>query len=76
MAYKLRWKKGNRMFQSGKSFSKKSVAEKKAKFIRQLDDDLPKSRRDKSLKTYRVVKVPRSKKITRRRTTSRIIRRK
>lgn len=66
MAYKLRWRKGNSTFQSKMTFRTKSAAQKKARFIRQLDDDLPKSKRDKSLKTYRAIKVPETKRIRRR----------
>lgn len=66
MTYRIRWKKGNSTFESQKTFRTKSVASKKVAFIRQMDDDLPKSKRDKSLKTYRVINVPKPKKITRR----------
>jgi len=59
MVYRLRWKKGNKTFESAKTFRKKTTAEAKAKFIRQIDDDLPKSQRDKYLKTFRVVKIER-----------------
>lgn len=65
MAFKIRWKKGNSTFESKKTFKTRSVASKKVKFIRQLDDDLRPSQRDKSLKTYRVVNVPQPKKIRR-----------
>ncbi len=63
MVYKLRWKKGNKTFESKRTFKTKRMATNRANFIRQLDDDLPKSRRDKSLKTFRAVKVPTPKKI-------------
>jgi len=62
MAYKIRFNKGRKTFDSKKTYQKKITAQKEVKFIRQLDNDLPKSRRDKSLKTYRVVKsIPKRK---------------
>lgn len=61
--YKIRWKKGNATFESKRSFKTKAPASKHVRIMKQLDDDLPVSRRDKSLKTYRVVKVPNQKKI-------------
>jgi hypothetical protein len=64
--YKLRWKKGNRQMISSKTFRTKSTAMKKAVSLRQLDDDLPKSQREKWLKTVRVVKVPVQRKIPKR----------
>jgi len=66
MVYKLRWKKGNKTFESKKTFRTKGTAEKKVSFLRQLDDDLPKSQRDKSLKSFNVVKVPITKRIIKR----------
>lgn len=71
MVYRLRWKKGNKNLESVKTFKNKSDAEKKAKFFRQMDDDLPRASRDKSLKTYRVVKVPETKKVIKSKTTPR-----
>jgi len=62
MSYKIRWKKGKQFFESKRTFRKKSVADAKVRFMRQIDDDLPKSKRDKYLKTYRVVKAPLRKK--------------
>jgi hypothetical protein len=51
---------------SSKTFRTKSTAMKKAVSLRQLDDDLPKSQREKWLKTVRVVKVPVQRKIPKR----------
>lgn len=65
MAYKLKWKKRNKVFISKLTFKNKTSANRKAKFLRQLDDDLPKSRRDKALKTIRVIKIPQIKKFRR-----------
>lgn len=66
MGYKLKWKKGQSQFVSKKTFQTKSSAIKKANVIRQMDDDLPKSRREKWLKTIRVIKAPKTKKIPKR----------
>lgn len=63
MVYKIRWKKGNKTFESKITFKTKKTAQRRANFIKQIDDDLPKSKRDKSLKTYRTVKVAIPKKI-------------
>lgn len=65
MAYKLTWKEGKKSFESKKSFRTKAIADKKAIFMRQMDDDLPKSQRDKWLKTIRVIRVKKKKKIIR-----------
>ena len=65
MGYKLRWDKGNSTFESNKTFRTKAAAVNRAKFMRQMDDDLPKSKREKSLKTFRVVKAIKRKKIGR-----------
>jgi hypothetical protein len=63
MAYKIRWKEKGTIYESSKTWKKKSTPLKKVKFIRQMDDDLRPRDRNKSLKTYRVVKVPSTKKI-------------
>jgi|TARA_R110002051_G_scaffold287406_1_gene350105 hypothetical protein len=65
MAYVLTWKQGTKRFISKKTFRTKARATSVAKFTRQLDDDLPKSQRDKSLKTYRAIKKPVQKKMRR-----------
>ena len=65
MGYKLRWKKGRKSFESVKTFRSKSTAQKKAKFLRQIDDDMPKSKRERYLKTIRAVKAPTVRKIVR-----------
>ena len=61
MVYKIRWNEGKKILESKKTFKVKKNAEKKVRFFRQMDDDLPKSKRDKSLKTYRVIKVRKNK---------------
>ena len=68
MTYKISWKEGNKVFQSKKTWNRKSEAQKKVNFLRQLDDDLPRNARDKSLKTYRVIKTSKPKKIRKTRT--------
>jgi len=55
MGYKLRWKKGKDTLETKKTWKSKVAATKEVNFIRQMDDDLPKSSRNKMLKTYRVV---------------------
>lgn len=58
MVYVMKWKKKNRVYTGSKTYRSKAVAQKKAKFMRQMDDDLPKNQREKWLKTVRVIKKP------------------
>jgi len=64
--YKIRFKKKGTTYDSGKTFRKKITADKIVRHFRQMDDDLPLKQRDKSLKTYRVVKVPKIKRMKKR----------
>ena len=44
---------------SKKSFKTKTAAQKHAKFIKHMDDDLPVRARNKSLKSAKVIKIMR-----------------
>jgi len=65
MRYTLRYKKNRKTYEGTKGYKTKAMAQSRARFLRQMDDDLPKSKRAKWLKTIKVVKLPIKRKLKR-----------
>ena len=66
VVFKITGKERGMPFLLKQSFTKRSTATARTKFLRQMDDDLPFKSRDKSLKTLKVIKITPFKRRTRR----------
>ncbi len=57
MVFKLIGKEKGKSVEARRTFKTRKAAEKHRRFIRQIDNDLPRSRRNPTLKTFKVIKV-------------------